>query len=194
MKRTAVLQRNTKETRIDVKLDLDGSGDADVSTGIGFLDHLMTALARHARFDLTLHCEGDIHVDDHHTAEDCAIVLGQALDKALGERRGIARFGWAYAPMDESLARASVDLSGRPFSVVCVRLAGERIGGLASENVEHVLATLAETSRSAIHVDVIRGMNDHHRAEAAFKALALALKQAVVSDGSASVPSTKGVL
>lgn len=192
--RTAEVKRETGETNIELSLNLDGSGVAEISTGTGFLDHLFTALARHARFDLKLTCKGDLEVDDHHTAEDCALVLGQAIDEALGERRGIARFGWAYAPMDESLARASVDLSGRPFSVASVRLAGERIGELASENVEHVLASLAEASRSSIHVDVLRGMNDHHRAEAAFKALALALRQAVARDGSGDVPSTKGVL
>ena len=193
-RRVSEIRRETSETKIACDLNLDGGGKAEVATGIGFLDHLFTALARHARFDLTLRCEGDLDVDDHHTAEDCAIVLGQALDKALGERRGIARFGWAYAPMDEALARASVDLSGRPFAVASIRLAGERVGELASENVEHVVASLAEASRSAIHVDVLRGMNDHHRAEAAFKALALALRQAVASDGSSDIPSTKGVL
>jgi imidazoleglycerol phosphate dehydratase HisB len=193
-KRTAEIRRETSETKIALDLDVDGRGVAEVQTGIGFLDHLFTALARHARFDLTLRCEGDLNVDDHHTAEDCAIVFGQALDKALGERRGIARFGWAYAPMDEALARASVDLSGRPFAVASIRLSGERVGELASENVEHVVASLAEASRSAIHVDVLRGSNDHHRAEAAFKALALALRQAVANDGSGEVPSTKGVL
>jgi len=192
--RISEVKRETKETRIGATLNLDGSGEAKVETGVGFLDHLLTALARHARFDLALTCEGDLGVDDHHTAEDCAMVLGQAMDKALGERRGIARFGWAYAPMDEALARASVDLSGRPFSVASIRLAGERIGGLATENVEHVIATLAQAGRAAIHVDVLRGMNDHHRAEAAFKALALALKQAVARDGSSEIPSTKGAL
>lgn len=193
-KRVSEKRRETSETKIACDLNIDGSGQAEVTTGIGFLDHLFTALARHARFDLKLTCDGDTEVDDHHTAEDCAIVFGQAIDDALGDRRGIARFGWAYAPMDESLARASVDLSGRPFSVASVRLAGDKIGELSTENVEHVIATLAEASRSAIHVDVLRGMNDHHRAEAAFKALALALKQAVRSDGSGEVPSTKGVL
>ncbi len=192
--RISEVKRETKETRIGATLNLDGSGEAKVETGVGFLDHLLTALTRHARFDLALACEGDLGVDDHHTAEDCAMVLGQAIDKALGERRGIARFGWAYAPMDESLARASVDLSGRPFAVASIRLAGERIGGLAAENVEHVIATLAEACRAAIHVDVLRGMNDHHRAEAAFKALALALRQAVARDGSSEIPSTKGAL
>jgi len=194
MKRIAQIKRKTKETDIELELNLDGRGEAEVVTGVGFLDHLLTALARHARFDLKLTCKGDTQVDDHHTAEDCALALGQAIDRALGERRGIARFGWAYAPMDEALARSSVDLSGRPFSVVGLRLSSERIGGLASENAEHVIATLADASRAAIHVDVLRGMNDHHRAEAAFKALALALRQAVTLDGSEDYPSTKGVL
>ena len=193
-KRIAEIMRETNETKIELALCLDGSGVAEIETGIGFLDHLFTALVRHAKFDLKLACRGDTDVDDHHTAEDCALVLGQAIDEALGERKGIARFGWAYAPMDESLARASVDLSGRPFSVASVRLSGERVGELAAENIEHVIASLADASRSAIHVDIIRGMNDHHRAEAAFKALALALRQAVARDGTESVPSTKGVL
>jgi len=192
--RISEMRRETSETKIAAKVDIDGSGKVDVETGVGFLDHLFTALARHARFDLALKCEGDVNVDDHHTAEDCALVLGKAMDEALGERLGIARFGWAYAPMDEALARASVDLSGRPFAVASLRLAGDRIGDLSCENVEHVIASFAEASRSAIHVDVIRGMNDHHRAEAAFKALALALRQAVKADGSTDVPSTKGVL
>jgi len=194
MTRKAEIKRKTNETDIDLKLDLDGSGRSEVSTGVGFLDHLFTSLARHARFDLALSCRGDTEVDDHHTAEDCAIAFGEALDEALGERRGIARFGWAYAPLDEALARASVDLSGRPFAAPFLGLASDRLGELSSENVEHAIASLAMASRATVHVDVIRGANDHHRAEAAFKALALAFRQAVASDGSQDVPSTKGVL
>ncbi|MBN1283030.1 MAG: imidazoleglycerol-phosphate dehydratase HisB [Proteobacteria bacterium] len=194
MTRKAEIKRKTGETEIELMLDLDGSGRAELSTGVGFLDHMLAALARHARFDLALSCKGDLRVDDHHTAEDCALALGQAIDRALGERRGIARFGWAYAPMDDALARASVDLSGRPFSVVRLGLSSDRVGDLASENAEHAIASLAQSARAAIHVDVLRGMNDHHRAEAAFKALALALRQAAALDGSQEVPSTKGVL
>jgi imidazoleglycerol-phosphate dehydratase len=133
-------------------------------------------------------------VDDHHTAEDCAMVLGRAVDKALGERKGIARFGWAYAPLDEALARAVVDLSGRPFADVKVDLRAEKIGGLSGENVGHVVRSFATAARATIHLEVLKGDNDHHMAEAAFKALALALRQAVAQTGLKSVPSTKGKL
>jgi imidazoleglycerol phosphate dehydratase HisB len=193
-KREAHLSRRTTETEVTVTLRLDGTGQAEVATGIGFLDHLFTALARHAGFDLELECQGDLPVDDHHSAEDCALSLGHAIDQALGERAGIQRFGSAYAPLDEALARAVVDLSGRPWSEVALDLRGERLGQLATENVTHVIRSLAIAARAAIHVDVLRGENDHHRAEAAFKALALALGQAVTPTGAASVPSTKGVL
>ena len=193
--RRAEVSRRTLETDVRVELSLDGEGRAEVATGIGFLDHMLTALARHGRFDLSLTCEGDLQVDDHHTAEDCALALGQAFDRALGERRGIARFGHAYAPLDEALARAVVDLSGRPCAVVDLGLTREALGDLACENVPHVFASLAMAARAALHVDVLRGANDHHRAEAAFKALALALRQAVRREGPAdAVPSTKGVL
>ena len=193
--RTATVSRTTAETSITCTLSLDGTGTASVSTGIGFLDHLLTALARHGRLDLELRCTGDLHVDDHHTAEDCALVLGRCLDEALGDRRGIRRFGDAFAPLDEALARAVVDLSGRPWPEVDLGLKREMLGGLATENVGHVVRSLAIASRSCIHLDVFRGANDHHRAEAAFKALALALRSAVALDGPADrVPSTKGVL
>ncbi len=191
--RIAEIARKTAETAITVRLALDGRGDASVATGIGFLDHLLSAFACHAHFDLQLECTGDLHVDDHHTAEDCAIAIGQALDCALGDRAGVQRFGWAFAPLDESLARAVVDLSGRPFAAVTLDLARDRIGALACENVSHVLRSMAIAARATLHVDLLRGENDHHRAEAAFKAVALAFRQAVARDGSA-VPSTKGVL
>ncbi len=193
--RRARVTRKTAETEIDCQLQLDGQGTARIDTGIGFLDHLLTALTRHARFDLELACRGDLHVDDHHTAEDCALALGQALDEALGERRGIRRFGHAYAPLDEALARAVVDLSGRPFAVIDLGLRREALGGLACENVGHVLQSLAIAARACLHVDVSKGDNDHHRAEAAFKATALALRAAVALDaGHHDVPSTKEVL
>jgi imidazoleglycerol-phosphate dehydratase len=194
MTRTAVVERPTRETAIRVTLALEGSGVAHVRTGIGFLDHLLESLARHARFDLTLSCEGDLSVDDHHTAEDCALALGEAIDRALGARRGVTRFGWAYAPLDEALARAVVDLSDRPFAAVDLGLRREAIGGLACENVGHALRSLASAARLTLHVDVLRGENDHHRAEAAFKAVALALRQAVAPSGFDDVPSTKGTL
>jgi imidazoleglycerol-phosphate dehydratase len=184
----------TRETTVNVTLTLEGTGQAEVTTGIGFLDHLIETLARHAAFDVTLACKGDLRVDDHHTAEDCALAVGEALDRALGERRGVTRFGSAFAPLDEALARAVVDLSGRPYSAITLGLGRETIGGLACENVAHVLRSLAVAARLTLHVDVLRGENDHHRAEAAFKAVALALRQAVAASGNDEVPSTKGTL
>lgn len=192
--RNCKLERKTRETVIAVSISLDGPGEVHVRTGIGFLDHLLTALARHAGFALDLRCDGDIEIDDHHSAEDCAIALGEAIDKALGERRGFARFGSAYAPLDESLARAVVDFSGRPFAFVDLGLQREMIGGLACENISHVLSSLAVSMRATLHVEVLRGENDHHKAEAAFKAVALALRQALARVSDSSVPSTKGVL
>lgn len=194
MSRNATVTRKTNETDISCTLELDGTGTSDVRTGVGFLDHLLTSLAKHARFDLTLTCTGDTHIDDHHTAEDCALTLGQALDEALGDRRGISRFGTAFAPLDEALAQAVVDLSGRPYSVIDLELTREKLGDLACENVEHVVASLATASRSCIHLDVLRGSNNHHKAEAAYKALALALRAAVSLSGGSDVPSTKGSL
>lgn len=192
--RRAEVRRKTRETDIELALDLDGTGEADVKTGIGFLDHMLSTLAKHARFDLRLRCEGDLHVDGHHTSEDCALALGAALDQALGERRGIRRFGHAYAPLDEALARAVIDLSGRPWPEVSLDLKREKIGQMACENLGHVLRSLAIAARAALHIDVLKGENDHHRAEAAFKACALALRQAVARDGTTDVPSTKGSL
>ena len=192
--RTATVTRTTRETSIRLTLDLDGTGRTSIKTGIGFLDHLLDALARHARFDLALICEGDLQVDDHHTAEDSALALGEALDRALGERRGVNRFGWAFAPLDESLARAVVDLSGRPYSDVSLQLERESIGELSCENIPHLLRSFATTAQLTLHVDVLKGENDHHRAEAAFKATALALRQAVARSGFDDVPSTKGML
>lgn len=193
--RAATVERKTAETSIRVHLELDGTGRARVDTGLGFLDHMLTALAKHARLDLELACEGDLEVDDHHTAEDCALALGQALDQALGERRGIRRFGTGHAPLDEALARVVVDLSGRPWHEIRIGFRRETVGEVATENLTHFFQSLAIAARMALHVDLLRGENDHHRAEAAFKALALALREAVARDGPAGdVPSTKGVL
>lgn len=192
--RTARIERTTAETAFVVDLTLEGRGRAEIATGVGFLDHLLTALTRHARVDLAVEGRGDLEVDDHHTVEDCALALGQALDRALGDRGGIRRFGSAYAPLDEALARAVVDLSGRPFAAVDLGLRRERLGDLSTENVPHFLQSLAVAGRLTLHVDLLRGDNDHHRAEAAFKALALALRQAVAGSGFDDVPSTKGTL
>jgi imidazoleglycerol phosphate dehydratase HisB len=193
--RTASVSRKTTETQTLVKVNLDGTGVADVSTGIGFLDHMLTALAVHGRLDLELQCTGDLDVDDHHTAEDTAILLGQAIDQALGNRAGIVRFASAFAPLDESLARCVIDLSGRPAPVVDLELRRDMIGQIACENITHWFQTLAINLKASLHIDVLRGENDHHRAEAAFKALALALRNAVaLDDRPVGVPSTKGTL
>ncbi|MFN0011181.1 MAG: imidazoleglycerol-phosphate dehydratase HisB [Phycisphaerales bacterium] len=191
--RRATVERATRETRIKATLCVDGSGTIDVKTGIGFLDHMLTALATHAGFDLTLACEGDLAVDDHHTAEDCALALGDAMGRCLGDRTGIARFGEAHVPLDEALARAVVDLVARPLAVVNLDLRRERIGEWACENISHFFRSLAIAGRFTLHVDVLRGDNDHHKAEAAFKALAVALRAAVRATGG-GVRSTKGVL
>jgi imidazoleglycerol phosphate dehydratase HisB len=173
--RTATVERVTRETDIALRLSLDGDGKGEISTGIGFLDHMLAQLSRHGRLDLSLRCRGDLHIDDHHTAEDCALALGQALDQSLGERRVV------------------VDLSGRPWTEVHLPLSRDAIGGIACENLVHFLRSFAIAARMTLHVDLVRGENDHHKIEAAFKALALALRQAVSLDGE-GVPSTKGVL
>jgi imidazoleglycerol-phosphate dehydratase len=192
--RTATVERKTAETMIACTVNLDGTGVARVATGLGFLDHMLTALAKHSSIDLDLACSGDLHVDDHHSAEDCALALGSALDKALGDRRGIARFGSAYAPLDDALARVVLDFSGRPTAVVNLMLVRDAVGDLAAENAGHVFRSLATNLRATLHVDVLRGENDHHKCEAAFKALALALRHAIACTGSNDVPSTKGAL
>lgn len=192
--RIGQVERRTAETEVSARVDLDGSGAVEIATGIGVLDHLFATLARHGRFDLTLRCRGDLHVDDHHTAEDCALALGNAIDRALGERRGIQRFGGALAPLDEALARVALDLSGRPLAVIDLGLRRERLGELSCENIPHVLRSLATALRATLHVDVLRGDNDHHRAEAAFKATALAIRQAVAMTAFTDVPSLKETL
>ncbi|GBD85760.1 imidazoleglycerol-phosphate dehydratase [bacterium BMS3Abin02] len=193
MSRTADFARKTQEVDIVGSIGLDGTGRSEVDTGVGFLDHMLSTLARHARFDLDLTARGDVRVDDHHTAEDCGIVIGSAIDEALTDRTGITRFGFAYAPLDESLCRAVVDLSGRGWAEVEIPFTRETIGDLATENIRHFLVSMAVEARMALHVDLIRGENNHHMAEAAFKAVALALRSAVSVAGS-DVPSTKGTL
>ncbi len=179
--RSAVVSRATGETRVAVSLAL-APGAVEVGTGLPFFDHLLGSLAFYARWSLDLKCSGDLQVDDHHSVEDCALALGLGLRDALGDRAGIRRFGCAYAPLDESLARAVVDISGRPHSVVKLGLRRENIGTMSCENIAHAVASLANAALVSVHLDVIRGANDHHRAEAAFKALGLALREAVSFD------------
>lgn len=193
MSRRAEMSRRTGETDIELSVHLDGSGMARIDTGLGFLDHVLTTLSKHSGIDLTLRASGDLDVDDHHTVEDCAIVLGRGFDDALGDRSGITRFGSAYAPLDESLSRAVVDLSGRPWPEIHLDFTRPTVGEVATENIVHFLRSMAIEGRMALHVDLIRGDNDHHKAESAFKATALALKEAVAAKGG-GVPSTKGSL
>ncbi|OTA92653.1 hypothetical protein M434DRAFT_396317 [Hypoxylon sp. CO27-5] len=219
--RWAAFARDTNETKIQLALNLDGGDfppDTDarllssisdghasqssksqtisVNTGIGFLDHMLHALAKHAGWSLALACKGDLHIDDHHTAEDCCIALGYAFATALGSASGLARFGSAYAPLDEALSRAVVDLSNRPFSVIELGLKREKIGDLSCEMIPHCLQSFAQSARVTLHVDCLRGENDHHRAESAFKALAVAIRQATtrIPGKEGEVPSTKGTL
>jgi histidinol-phosphate aminotransferase len=194
--RTSTISRATKETKVSCTVNLDGTGVAKVSTKLGFYDHMLTALAKHSKIDIELTCVGDLEVDDHHSVEDCALVLGACIDQALGDKRGIRRYGSAYAPLDEALSRAVIDFSGRPSAVVQCHFAREMVGQVSTEMLTHALQSLATAARATLHVDVLRGDNDHHRAESAFKALALALRQAVAVDAadSMSVPSTKGSL
>ncbi|KAJ3190192.1 imidazoleglycerol-phosphate dehydratase [Gaertneriomyces sp. JEL0708] len=195
--KTASISRKTNETDIQIELALDqyAAQSINVNTGIGFLDHMYHALAKHSRWSLTIKCVGDLHIDDHHTAEDTAIALGQAFKTALGPPAGIKRFGHAYAPLDEALSRAVVDVSGRPYAVVDLGLKREKIGQLSCEMIPHVIESFATSAGLTVHVDVLRGNNDHHRAESAFKALAVALRDAISPSGSPTdVPSTKGTL
>jgi imidazoleglycerol-phosphate dehydratase len=192
--RRVTVARSTKETDITVTLGLDGTGHASIDTGIGFYDHLLGSLAHHGLFDLAIHADGDLQVDEHHTVEDAALVLGSAYAEALGDRAGIARFGHSSVPMDESLATAVVDIGGRPYAVIDLPFRGERVGGLPLQLVEHALEAFARTAGATIHVHG-SGRNDHHLAEAAFKALGRALLQACEMDPRREgVASTKGTL
>lgn len=193
--RTAKIERKTKETSITIEIDLDGKGNHTISTGIGFLDHMLTHVAVHGLFDLTVKAEGDLHIDPHHTVEDVAIVLGQAFDQALGNRSGITRTAHSYVPMDETLAFVAIDLSGRPYSVFKADFGPSPVGGLATTLFEHFFETFAFHSKCNLHAKVEYGRDDHHKAEALFKALARALDAATQIDPRRSgIPSTKGVL
>ena len=219
--RAAIINRDTAETKINLSLNIDGgalepassdsntapngtdhasqnskSQNISIDTGIGFLDHMLHALSKHSGWSLHLRTRGDLHIDDHHTAEDSFIALGQAFKQALGTTTGLARFGFAYCPLDEALSRAVVDLSNRPFCVVELGLKREKLGDLSCEMIPHCLMSFAQGAGVTMHVDCIRGDNDHHRAESAFKALAVALRMACspVVGREGEVPSTKGVL
>lgn len=194
--RASTIHRQTNETNIALSLSLDGAGKHDIQTGVGFLDHMLAHVAVHGLFDLTLKAAGDLHIDPHHTIEDTALALGQALDEALGDRKGIVRMGSAYAPMDESLAFVAVDLSGRPYAVVRAGWHGPVIGQFPTSLVPHFIESFAVTARANVHARVLYGRDDHHQAEALFKALGRALDAAAMIDPRrvGSVPSTKGSL
>lgn len=195
MTRVAMVERKTSETDVRVLLGLDGSGVCEIGTGVGFLDHMLTAVAVHGLFDLTVQAQGDLHIDCHHTIEDVGLVLGQALDKALGNRQGIERMGHAYVTMDEALAFVAVDLSGRPYTVFEAQWHTPAIGQMPTDMVGHFFESLAVQGRLNLHARVVYGRNDHHQAEALFKALARALRTAVALDPRrVDVASTKGTL
>jgi imidazoleglycerol-phosphate dehydratase len=193
--RSATIDRTTGETEIHLSLDLDGSGRADVSTGIGFLDHMLTLFAYHGLFGLSVVARGDLQVDPHHTVEDVAICLGQALDRALGDRAGIVRTAHSYVPMDEALGFVAVDLSGRPYAVIEVAWHGPALGIMDTDLVRHFMETVAVHGKLNLHARVLHGLNDHHQAEALFKAMGRALDAATqVDPRRLGVPSTKGQL
>jgi imidazoleglycerol-phosphate dehydratase len=194
--RTAEISRQTNETQITIKLDLDGTGKYEISTGIGFLDHMLTHLAVHGLFDLSVQAQGDLHIDSHHTVEDVALTLGHAFDQSLGDRKGIVRMGDCFAPMDEALAHVSIDLSGRPYAVFQAEWHTPYIGNIPTTLFPHFFESFAVTSRCNLHARVLYGRDDHHQAEALFKAWARALDVATQVDPrrAGSIPSTKGLL
>jgi imidazoleglycerol-phosphate dehydratase len=194
--RTATVTRKTSETDVTVTVNLDGTGQRAIHTGIGFYDHMLEQLARHGLFDLEIRTIGDLHIDAHHTVEDTAIALGEAFRQALGDRAGITRYGHAYVPMDETLARVALDISGRPFLVWKVGFTQSRLGEMDTELFWHVFHSFAQAAGITLHAEALYGTNNHHIAEGLFKALARALKQAVAIDPrqAGSVPSTKGTL
>ena len=196
MTRTAIIARRTSETKVEGNLALDGTGIYDIHTGIGFFDHMLEQLARHGLFDLTLHCDGDLHIDQHHTTEDVGLALGQAFAEALGDRKGIARYGEAHAPMDETLTRVVLDISGRPHCTWKSGFTTTRLGEWDTELIEHWFQSFAQTAGITLHVETLYGQNNHHIVESCFKGLARALRQAVALDPrkAGMVPSTKGTL
>jgi len=194
--RKASVKRTTKETDIEVAVDLDGKGTSNVATGIGFFDHMLDLLARHSRIDITVKAKGDLHIDHHHTTEDVGIALGQAVKKALGDMKGLTRYADVHVPMDEALARVAIDVSGRPFLVFKAKFGRDKVGAFDTELVQEWFQAFAMNAGITLHVEVLYGSNDHHIAEACFKGLARALRAAFAIDPRAAgeVPSTKGTL
>ena len=194
--RKATVKRKTKETEVEVSIDLDGEGRSSIETGIGFLDHMLDLLARHSRIDITVKAKGDLHIDDHHTAEDTGIALGQAVKQALGDMKGITRYADVHVPMDEALTRVAIDISGRPFLVFKAEFVRDKVGSFDTELVQEWFQAFAMNSGITLHAETLYGSNDHHIAESCFKGLARALRAAVAIDPRAKgeVPSTKGTL
>ena len=194
--RTGLIERDTKETRIRVAVNLDGTGTYEVATGIGFLDHMVEQFSRHSLIDVEMKVDGDLHVDQHHTTEDSAIALGQALAQALGDKGGIARYGTAYSPMDETLARVALDISGRPWCVWRAGFSQAKLGEWDTELIEHWFQSVAQTAGLTLHVELLYGTNNHHICEAIYKGFARAMRQAVEIDPrkGGAIPSTKGIL
>ncbi|MCQ1529629.1 imidazoleglycerol-phosphate dehydratase HisB [Lutispora saccharofermentans] len=191
--RKAKVERNTLETKVKVEIDLDGKGESQIRTGIGFLDHMLNLVAFHGSFDLNIECNGDLHVDGHHSAEDVGITLGQAFNKALGNKKGIKRYGSLYIPMDEALCRAALDISSRPYLVFDADFKSERLGEMSTQDFKEFFRAFANEAGVTLHLNVLYGENDHHKIEAAFKAFARALKEAVQVQ-SGTISSSKGVL
>jgi imidazoleglycerol-phosphate dehydratase len=194
MNRTAQIERVTAETSIRIGLDLDGDGTCEIGTGIGFFDHMLHHIGRHGGFDLTVQARGDLHVDEHHTVEDVGLCLGQAFARALGEKRGIERYGWAFVPMDESLARTIIDLSGRAYLEFSAQFTRQEINGFPLELVSEFFRAVSSEARATVHMSLLCGRNAHHQAEALFKSFGRAMRVAVRQTGSTRIPSTKEVL
>lgn len=194
--RTARIERNTAETKILVEVNLDGTGAYDVSTGIGFLDHMVEQFSRHSLIDVTMKIDGDLHVDQHHTTEDSALALGQALSQAMGDKAGIGRYGQAFSPMDETLARVALDISGRPYCVFKAGFSQEKLGEWDTELIQHWFESIAQTAGITLHIELLYGSNNHHICEAIYKGFARAMRSGVELDArkGGAIPSTKGQL
>ncbi len=193
MKRCTQLERITKETKINVSMDFDSKDKSSITTGVGFFDHMLDQLAKHSGIQIIVTCEGDTYIDDHHTIEDVSICLGQAFKKCLGTSKGIRRFGYAYCPLDESLSRAVVDISGRGYASTSLLMTHEKVGDMHVEMIPHFFSSFASAAQITIHIDQIKGSNHHHMVESSFKAFAVALKSAIEIVGS-DMPSTKGII